>query len=1216
MLHPTFCILYSMHPLTQKIAALQSELVWRRRITAACWMLAAAIGAAFVLGLTDYWLRFKDTGLRIMATSAFTCIVAWVAYRAWYLPSRRRVRALDVARRVEDRFPQLQDSLASAVEFLEQPEDDHLYGSAQLRRLVVAEAQNTVESLPLNAIVERRPLRRAIAALAVAAAAVVLCLVIDPGAVRTALARLAVPLGSAQWPRTNHLVFRNAPTRMAAGQTLEVELVDTSGPLPNDVRFEFGVAHDGGRDVTTEPMVRAGDTLVARKENVRHSFAFRATWGDDDTMPWHSVEVIEPPRLESLAIEIHPPAYTGLPAASAERHLDVLAGTGIEVDGTTSKPIKSAQILQGRLEPIAATISTDGSGKPRRTFHIAPDRWVAAKTGPYRLELIDDDGVAGVVGQWNLHVDEDSPPSVSWQQPADDLFVLPRAVVPLAVLVKDNLAIQQVDLTYERSDRSGSERAAQSAEPPIALYHGPKKPAAAGTAALPRGESRVVKYDWELSPLGLSAGVQLTIQAEAQDYRPGIGRTTSPRHVSIITPDELEARLADRQTQIVRQLKRALAIEQTTREDVRRLEIEQHEIGGLSPTGRNALQSAESNQRRVRRMLVDPTEGVPPLVASILAEIEMNRLESSPLRDTMEHVSAELRRLADPPLGTADRELTSARKVIETAQSSNAESSDVANAPRPPLEARTAELVARSLAATAAAQDEVITSLERLVSELSGKANYQRFAQLLAELRRDQIAHEESARAEIGLETLPLETSELTRSQRASLSQAATGQDAIAGRFDTIERGMDELAQQLMKDNDPTAGRLADAAALARQLNIGLDMRQTTSDLRENRVGRALDRETRIAANLQKVLDTLRNEAERKPQQVVDKLRAAERRLSALREQTAALRQQIADSEHKPATVTDEQRAQQSTRQQETRREIETLSRELERLQAVEASKSTQSAAKRLENRDAKANPPDAAAQRPSSSNQVQKAEQDLKQAADELAQRRQQAEDDLALEFVRRFQTDLKEMVERQQHVLKQTNELDAAHPPAAALLPDQAKKATSLADEERQLADKAKEHSELLFGLGAVRLSLEEAERRLLAAGKLLGEQQIGPPAQNAEQLALNRLEGMLQAFAQTANEAAPKPNPPPPNAGANNNPPQPQRRPTFELLQAKMLRMLQADLNERTQRFQERLAAPNAAEKAELQQEAQEPSAEQGRLVELVQSMLTRDNEQQQK
>jgi hypothetical protein len=304
--------------------------------------------------------------------------------------------------------------------------------------------------------------------------------------------------------------------------------------------------------------------------------------------------------------------------------------------------------------------------------------------------------------------------------------------------------------------------------------------------------------------------------------------------------------------------------------------------------------------------------------------------------------------------------------------------------------------------------------------------------------------------------------------------------------------------------------------------------------------------------------------------------------------------------------------------QQNVRRDIEQLARELDRLQAADASKSAQSAASELNNRPANQQKQNAIG-RPSSSGQVKTAEQNLEQAAQQLAQRRQQAEDDLQLEIVRRFQTQLGEMVKRQQSVLKNTIELDAARRPPAILSADQIKIVTDLASQERQLADQAKEHSELLFGLGAVRVSLEEAERRLAAAGKLLEDKKTDSPTREAEQLALTRLEGMLQTFAQTANEAAKKPdaNNPPPPPPANNQQPPPQRRPTFELLEVKMLRVLQADLNDRTSEHEKSAAAAagNPAAKAGLDQEARELAAEQGRLAELVQKMLSRDNEQQQ-
>lgn len=1196
-----------MHPLTQKIGSLQRRLTWRRRAVAACRIVAATIVAALLLGLADYLTRFNDRGLRVMATTAFLAFAFWAVYRWWYLPQRQKLRPLTVARRLEAHFPQLRDSLSSAVEFLGQSEHDEAAGSAQLRRLVIADAQEKVDVLPLDEVIERRPLQRALSAFSLAILALAFCLIIDSGTLRTAFGRLAAPLGNIEWPRRHQLVFREFPTRLAQGQDFEVELVDSAGPLPDDVTIEYAVAQNGRRDVSSEPMLRVGDTMVARRDDVRHSFAFRAKGGDDDTMPWYPVEVKELPQVASLKITAHPPAYTGLPPMPANRHLEVLEGTGIEIKGTTTGPIQAARIVLEKGEPIVAIILSDDAGKERQAFRIDPQQWIATQGGPYKLEVVNDSGLAGIVGQWNLRVTPDSAPNVSWQRPADDAYVLPRAVVPIEVSVKDDLAIRQVELTYDRNDKSESERIARPKEPPIVLYQGPEKPAPGEPrASATHDENRVITYSWDLASLKAPAGAVLTLGAQATDYRPATGRTAGPRRISIITTDELESRLAERQLQIARQLERALSLQRKTREDVRQVAIQLHDAGALNPPDRNRLQTAESNQRSVTRMLVDQAEGVSPLIDAIITEIEINQVESSEIHDTMNRLAGELTQLSEGPLNAAAREVTSAQKVVE----SIAVEKDPGAQP--------VDSLASSLATAAAAQDEVIAALERLVGELSGKTDIRRLIRLLAELREDELAHEKATRTEIALETLPLEVGELSRSQRASLNKAAAGQTAISARFAKIETAIDQLARQLTDQRDLTAGRLTDAVDLSQRLAIGANMQQAATDLTENRVSRALELEVKVAADLQQVLNLLRNEGERQTEQLVDKLKQTEQNLASLRHELSGLRQQIAQNERTQGAANPDQLRKLGNQQQALRRNIEQLARELDRLQAADAGKSAQDAATQLENRDAKPSDPNANAGRPSPSNQVQKAEQNLEQAAQQLAARQQQAEDDLATEFVRRFQTELTQMVEQQHRVIKKTTEIDVATQRAKTLSADQAKAVADLAVQERKLAEQAKEHSELLFGLGAVRVALEEAERRLLAAGNLLGEKQTGEAAQQAEKNALTRLEAMMQAFAQTANEAGQKPNAnnavPPPAAG--NNQQQPQRRPTFELLEVKMLRMLQADLNERTREHEQRSteAADKPDAQAQLDQEARQLAAEQGRLAELVQKMLTRDNEKQ--
>jgi hypothetical protein len=384
-------------------------------------------------------------------------------------------------------------------------------------------------------------------------------------------------------------------------------------------------------------------------------------------------------------------------------------------------------------------------------------------------------------------------------------------------------------------------------------------------------------------------------------------------------------------------------------------------------------------------------------------------------------------------------------------------------------------------------------------------------------------------------------------------------------------------------------------------------MSEAARDLGENRVGTALDREAQIATDLQQVLQALRGVAKLDPDEKVARLQDAANELELLRQQVAELRQQIEKLDSQPALPENEQQnTSLAARQAELEQQIRQLARELERLQSPEASQSTKSAADQLKP-SASGDTFQKSSSKPASSKQVQKAEAELENAAERLAQQRRQAEEDLALEIVRRFQTQLTDMVERQKVVVAETEKLDTSASSDAG-------HAAKLAQEERALAEMAQEHSELLVGLGAVRVSLEDAERRLLVAADLLQAGNVGDEAQKAERAALVRLDGMRQAFVQTTSDAQQNQEPPP--AGQQADQQQQQRRPTFELLEVKMLRMLQADLKERTTAYQKRIAAltepPSEASRADLQRESQSLSAEQTRLAELVEAMLARDND----
>jgi hypothetical protein len=1170
-----------MHSLAINIERLHRRLVRQERLVAACRTFAVVVAVACVLGIVDYLVRFHDRGLRVMVSAALAAAAVWAAYRWWWLPRQQRPGPLGVARRVEAKFPQLGDRLASALEFLGQDEHDATAGSAALRRAVVADADLAVSELPIDDIVDRRPQRRAAIATGLVLIGVAALLLVDTSAVVTGALRLATPWGNTEWPRQHHLAFRDPPTRLAAGQPFEVELIDRDGTLPEEVRIEYRTRRDGRRETQSEWMNRVGDVMVARRSDVRDSFAFRAEGGDDRTMPWHEVEVVEPPRLESIAVTVRPPVYTHLPAEAANGHLQVLAGSGIEITGTASEPLGAARIRYGDAV-VEGTIRADEVGNAARAFTIPAERFLADQTGDYELELANSDGVAGAAGKWSLRVEPDTPPSVTWQRPQVDLYVLPSAIVPIAVAVKDNLAIADAALIVTRSGDADSKPRR------VELYRDTTPTAANAPETARQGDSQTIEYTLAIAELNAPVGTQLVLEAVATDHRPDEGRTVAPRRITIIDREELDARLADRQTQIARRLEEALASQRKTRNDVERLEIQLRDVGELAAGDRQALEAAEYAQRRIARQLVDPHDGISPLVNALRDELRTNGVESADLTRQLDNLDASLAGLAAGPLPTADQELTAARKSAQAGGEQAA--------------------MGQSLAAAGAAEDQVARSLEETLRDLAGWADYGRLVRDLAQLREDQLSHVEATRRDIGVETLPLELRELNRQQRATLNKAAAGEEALVRRYEQIEETLERLAGKLAEGDTAAADRVEDALALARAAQVSGNMRQAARELAENRVGQALVRESDVARVLEAMLDVLRDRTSLSPEELIARLKAAGQQLAAMRTELAKLARQVAAAENAPQDANRQQRLDEIRRRQaELQKQVARLSRELARLDAADASRSTDQAAQKLDD------PPPPNDQQPANSRDMQQAEQHLAEAQKQLAQRQAQAEDDWAQKFLDRFKVALAEMVTTQKRVLANTDRLDRER--GGNPLDDaQRQQVAELAALERQLADEAHVHSELISGLRVFGQALARAIDDLESAAEELQSEATGDATQRAERQALERFEQITWALEQTAAQAQ---QPPPPgqpgNAGAGGQQP----RPLFDLFEVKLLRALQVDLNERTAEFEQQTSADppeTAQDRDSHDREAEAIAAEQTRLAELAAELAARNNEKE--
>jgi uncharacterized small protein (DUF1192 family) len=822
-----------LHPLEQKIVALRRRVRRMATLYGLSIATAALLATTAALGLTDYLLRFQDRGLRILALLLVLGTLGWTFYRHVFAVWLARLRDVDLALLVQRRFPSLGDRLLSAVEFLHVARDDPAAGSTALRQAMVAATTAETERLDFSAVLDRRPTAWAVAALAAACLLAGACVVLDPSASRIAVARLINPFGTAAWPQMNHLAIRRPVERVARGRVFRIEVIDAQGArLPSEVRVHYRFdAPDAEAVEEIERLRYVEGAMTARRENVLRPFSYRVEGGDDQSMPWRDVEVVEPPTIETASARLIPPAYTGWPPMRAKRNIRALEGTRVEMAAAAAKPLKSAVLCLEDGARIPAQLAGDG-----KQLNVA---FTVEKSGSYWFELADREGLSGGSDdRWEIRAAHDTPPTVSIEQPTANLFVTPRAVVPLRVAAKDDLAVRSMALMFRRSD----------SEPEIA------RPLWASAAAthpdrppegqeIPQGEQRIVEDRWDLGPLELKPGGRVTFYATATDYQPQTGKS-EPRSLTIISAEELQNRLADREKLVLAELQRVLTMQRGCRarlESLRAPFAQQRRIGQAEV---DLFQALQHSQREVDRALTSRGEGVPMHVLALLADLENNRLSSDDIQQRMAALLDELERLRREHLSALAQELTAAAKTAQVEREGQGSATPVHGKLATPL-----AMVGRH-------QDAVIATLEQMIGQLGQWDSYRRFLAEIGQLRRDQQALTHRT-AEVGRRTLTQPLRELLPADAEELKTLAERQLELGRLLDQISREM-EGAGGALRQNDPAAAK-AIAAALDRIRSHATSqrMRSAGERIQQNQIGQAAAEQKQIGLGLQDILDLL-----------------------------------------------------------------------------------------------------------------------------------------------------------------------------------------------------------------------------------------------------------------------------------------------------------------------------------------------------------------------
>jgi hypothetical protein len=862
-----------------KIEAVRRRQQRRRLLAALCWALAASGIAALTLIALDRALGIQDVLGRVLWTAGFVACCVLII-RKWLVKELSQpITSYDVAQRVEVEHPELRDIVTSGLEFSGQSETDPWAGSSSLRHAVVLRAASGVEDVDWQQLAPRRPLQRSLYAIAAVSLLASGFAWWAPQSLAIGVTRLLNPLSTAEWPRIHDLQFAETPHKLATGDDLVLELRDTHGSLPTELTMHYRHWLNGRWQEETEPLVSTGPSVSVRRANLQESLQYRATGGDHLSMPWQKLEVVMPPHVSELQITARPPSYTGLSASTLTERGRVLINSELQLRGKVDQPLAniSLQSESGQKWPLA--LAAD-----RQSFHLPKDSWRAGQSDTFSLQLTTMEALTTKTKQLlALEVVPDEPPEVRFEQPLQDLTVVPTAEVPLAVTAHDDLAVQHIELVYRRSDRS------QAADFRLPLLRGPN-----GVEDPLAQRKRQVDFLWQLAPLELEQGSVVEIHARANDYQPASGQTSHPLRLTVVSSTEMYRRITERETQVLDEIEQLVrgqrALRDNTTEWTERPE-------GFAERWASQGHDALYRQRQIAARLVENSDAVLRQLAAIQADIRRNQLQRPETDERLYDLQLALRQLAEGPLPTLESAFGNLIRRAETNSLASERQSLVSE--------------------IAGLQDQVIVALEQARTRLALGEQLGHFERELRAISTEQV--------ELEKQCTELAASLLQNGGVAEvIADLASEQRQLARRLAKLMQRMSSASERLTSENPAVASRVDLTVGLAHKLGVQATMIQAADQINARRLGRASPLQRQAALQLQKLLSQLIGQDAASTAAQIQKLEEAQHQLvderrrqqvALARLEMAQLDAQLAGFENRQTAVLDELKRLDALRQ-------------------------------------------------------------------------------------------------------------------------------------------------------------------------------------------------------------------------------------------------------------------------------------------------------------
>lgn len=1244
--------------LESRIAALRGQVRRLLALHGLSRVVGLTIPLVMLAGFLD-WLFHLDSFIRLTALLATCGVALWLAFQYVLIPLVIRFRDLDIALRIEERWPGLNDRLTSTVQFLRVSSDDDRFGSRELRDATVRQTLEETARIDFREVIEPQPVWHSLSWAALAVVAGVSVAFAAPVMSGIAMKRLLMPFSRYEWPQRTHLMLiaKETPKRIARGDpfTLGVAVAEGEG-IPRSARATY--RFDDGEKVTEVLRTVEGGIFRGRLEAVTRPFRFSVTAGDDSSsirdVP---VAVVAPPSINRLTVQLTSPAYTGVKPETIEPGrgpIRTVEGSRLEITAVANKPISDASLFIGETKSSSA-------------FEYKADRtrlttaFTVKESAPFWFELHDTEGFRNrEAPRYDVRSIRDEAPRVVIDEPPNDRDVPAKALVPITFTVDDDFGIQSARIVYKIA--TGDSEPVQEFVLPLFT---------ATVTDRPIVKHREVKYAWDLAKLNLAPGSIITFHADARDFDdlkgPNLGKSRELR-LRILSDEEINRQLDDQRREIREEIVRTKAMQEQAKTPVDDALRSLSRTGRLDKTGREDLKNAEMIQRQVGNRITNRADGLDHKVRRFIEDLKNFKLHNPDAQKQMEDMQAGIGRIRENHLDPAEQGVTRASKRLEegdnaaskpaatqrdqneaqpganadnqksmaqTAKNATAGSQEngikspknqpeqkaggtqskgessksqekaspknVETANAPPNTKKPAET---DLADAQANQKAISDELQKMLNSLSEFETHRgvvKDAQKLLKEHEQVIKHTTEQASKPDMIGKPLDG--LTPDQKTDLARLGSRQSNVAKGLQNLQDKMDEMAKRTEQDDPLAAAALREAAEQSRARGTAGKMGEAADQLEKNQMGSARDAQERARQELKDLVDSIQNRRERELARLVKEMKNAESELQKLRERQAQLRKRTAEAQKNPDAKERQRQLQKLAKEQaELQKELDRQLQRLAKLNAESAARAAARAARRMEK-----------AQQGMEQNEGEQAGEeeedalaDLEDAQERLQQARKDAEEMLAMEQLARMGDHLISLAQRQDKVVTDTVEFDKLRGGKADKLTlGQRKSVMSLGRIQAGLQEETGELIEKLEGAPVFALTLKRASEGMGTAAERLQALKTDDETQRAAKAAANRFKQLLDSLKADRAKGGGQQNQ---GQGGDGQPGGNSGEPGDGIpaaAQVKMLKALQEEINERTEFFDElkrRKKTLTPAQTAELNR----LETDQGTLADLVRDL----------